>query len=256
MDDSITMFLIGGLLSLAVFFAVLAYRADRKSRLTAYKLQIERIERAGYELQFDMHGLFNQLNSMGAGLFVKEAAQNYDKLTEYSRHLRDQLSYRHKVLWSVGEELDFVAARVEWYAKLHSIKIVTDFRTDSPATANAKIPALLLYAFADNSLRHGIKNKGDDGNLGISIMAMGRQMMASISDNGVGQKAAMEANHNTNGKGSRLVRLYESLFAESESGGLEFTRRELHPGETHPGMLAEVKWNPRQIERSMQKIRT
>lgn len=236
------------------WLAFMAYRAVRKSRQLLVQLWVERIGRTGYDLQFDMHGLFNQLNSMGAGLFARDAAFNYDKLTEFSRHMREQLTYRHRVLWTVQEELDFITDRVEWYSQLNNLKVTTDFRTDTPATTLAQIPALLLYTFADNSLRHGIKNKGEAGNLEIMIKTEGRQIHARVLDNGVGQIIAMAANNNSRGKGRNLIKLYQLLFGKSNRGGLSITRQEACPGATCPGMQVEVRWNPYKVESCLKKV--
>jgi sensor histidine kinase YesM len=72
---------------------------------------------------------------------------------------------------------------------------------------------MLIQPHAENAIKHGITPKGSKGNLVIDIRSIGRWIICSVTDDGVGRPH------------SRL--LNEKRYGKHRSRGIELTRERL-----------------------------
>ncbi len=59
------------------------------------------------------------------------------------------------------------------------------------------MPPLIVQPFVEKAILHGLKNKeGDDGILTVDIIQVDNKIKYTITDNGIGRKAAGKISHN------------------------------------------------------------
>lgn len=136
--------------------------------------------------QVNPHFLFNALNTISNLSIIEKA----DKTTEVIYFLSDMLRYtiRHEIenLVTIEQELDYVKK----YLRIQQIRMghKLDFSIDvDPEILKLKMPFMILQPIVNNSIDHGIYSV-DNGIIRIYSEDMGKDILLTIEDNGVGME--------------------------------------------------------------------
>jgi tetratricopeptide (TPR) repeat protein len=142
--------------------------------------------------QMNPHFLFNSLNSINDYIMHKDPKQASTYLAKFSKLMRKILNNSKQKLISLEEEL----AAVELYMELEALRFKNKFEfkiqvQEDINLENAKIPAMLIQPFLENSVKHGMKNLERKGEIILAItQEENDRITITIRDNGVGRHNA------------------------------------------------------------------
>ncbi len=161
-------------------------RNDLINNMNIYKQQSLR-------QQMNPHFIFNTLNSIQLYILEKDHISSHKYLTKFAKLMRLILDNSQQTTIPLKDEFD----ALKLYLELESIRLSGKFEYSIEIENNdllkAKIPALLIQPFVENSIWHGIMLKTTkDGWVKISICQKNDFIICSIEDNGIGREAAQK----------------------------------------------------------------
>jgi LytS/YehU family sensor histidine kinase len=157
------------------------------------KLKASELEMQALRAQMNPHFIFNCLSSINHFILKNEMEAASDYLTKFSRLIRIVLINSKNKLITLEDELEMLRL----YLDMERLRFKNAFSyhinfTNSIDIDNIYIPPLLLQPFAENSIWHGLMNKEGEGRLEIGLSTENNFLICSITDNGIGRKAAAE----------------------------------------------------------------
>lgn len=195
-------------IALLIITAGATYYALRQKLNTNKKLQLKNVEIArkneilesvnrnlqdqALRIQMKPHFIFNSLNSIQFLILQKENEKAFDYLSKFSQLLRSALEFSDEEFIELEKELKWL----ELYVQLeslrfnHGFEFVVENSMSAGALAKAKIPPLLIQPFLENAIAHGLMTKPTNRNLKLSLNGDESQFVVTITDNGIGRKAA------------------------------------------------------------------
>lgn len=148
------------------------------------------------QAQIKPHFLYNTLDTIQWKAISKENYEVADLINNLSDFFRLSLS----------DDREFVAIDEEVNQAISYLKIqearhgnIFTYKTDIDySILDVKIPKLILQPLLENSIYHGIKPKGMDGLINISIKNLDSQIYIEVEDNGQGIESKKLHQLNTN----------------------------------------------------------
>ena len=166
--------------------------------------------------QIQPHFLYNTLTTI-SNLCRKDPEKAEDATVMFSRYLRMNLDSLKKM------EPVMVAAEIEHvkiYLELEQMRFGDQLRVEYDIKESKfKIPALSIQPIAENSVKHGIREKDGPGTLKISTSRDGDYYVIIVEDDGVGfdtSQPIVEDGRTHVGMNNVLDRLKEMCDAETE----------------------------------------
>ncbi|MCD2491274.1 histidine kinase [Lacrimispora sp. NSJ-141] len=194
--------------------------SDRKKEEEMLQESLKTTQDQAFNLQINQHFLFNTLNTI-AGLAVKEEAmQTYQAVGDLSQLLRYTLRTSSYFV-TLGEEIEYLKN----YTNLQRLRFGKRLEVEymiSSLLLQEKVPFNFLQPVAENSFKHGFKNKKGKMKLSVRAEREENRIKLTVIDNGEGieaetLKALREkiengcAEHGT----AMVVRKLESLYGGS-----------------------------------------
>jgi LytS/YehU family sensor histidine kinase len=191
-EDQVQRTLLFALIPVVVAFSFIVfifYRAKRESffkqKEAEFNFNKSELELKALRAQINPHFIFNCLNSIHHymhGNDVPKAGEYLVKFSQLIRHVLETSSYRMIPLAD-----DLQALRL--YMQLEQLRMdhAFDFEitTDPGIDIHAvQVPPLLIQPFVENSIWHGLNNRGRDGKINISIKRDENMLTCIIEDNG------------------------------------------------------------------------
>ena len=142
--------------------------------------------------QMNPHFLFNSLNSIKLYIINNEKKNAVYYLNKFSKLVRKILEASSLKEISLAEELE----TIELYMNIENIRFSNEINFDISIedgidTHAIKIPSLILQPFLENAIWHGLSSKEGDKSIHINVKKENDYFTSiSISDNGIGRKAA------------------------------------------------------------------
>ena len=177
--------------------------------------------------QLNPHFTYNAINTVGSAILNSEPQKAYDSLTRLSRLFRrvvDQAFLPYKTL---GEEIDFVRDYLDVEKSRFGDKLNYEINAEKGIDRNLKIPKMLIQLFVENSIKHGIFHKKEEGKVTINVSQSGSVIKITVEDNGVGRKIAALQNKGRQGKGMVILRNYLNLFKEQFNRDITFEHSDI-----------------------------
>jgi two-component sensor histidine kinase len=181
-------------LLLLVVFLLLRLRQKRaqwrEHEKMALKEKILDLEQLALRAQLNPHFIFNSLNSFYQYVIHRDLAGASKFINDFSRLIRLLFETAALTEISLDKEISFLSIYMELEkTKLNNIfsyHIVVDEHIHPEEVI---IPSFVLQPFVENSIRHGLQNRGDDkGELSVSFaMEQENMLTVVIDDNGVGR---------------------------------------------------------------------
>jgi hypothetical protein len=181
-------------IALLVFIALMYARFKQQRAQLQLQYKLSETELQVLRLQINPHFMFNALNSIYSLIISNDVSKAETYLIKFSRMLRNTLNQSTSTLIELQEEL----TTLTHYIDLEQLRLSHSFSytitVDSGSVDESyKIPPLLLQPFVENALLHGLKNKvAGNGILSITINQTDAMLHITITDNGIGRKAAAE----------------------------------------------------------------
>jgi LytS/YehU family sensor histidine kinase len=201
----ITMIIVGGMLGLGGFSALLVLVAiltkslaggKRKAELTASaqtnRANVEALERrlleaemAALQAQIEPHFLFNTLALIGQLIETnpEQAAIVHTHLIKYLRAALPQL--RENCNGKLIQQIELSRAYLLIMQARMQERLTFDI--DVPKELeNAAFPSLMIQTLVENAIKHGLEPKIESGHIQITARMGEQEIQVEVSDNGVG----------------------------------------------------------------------
>ncbi|MCX6271323.1 MAG: histidine kinase [Bacteroidetes bacterium] len=165
--------------------------------------------------QIDPHFTFNAMNSIGAVIYKEDKQKAYRFFTRFSSLIRAVLESSDKTERSLHEEIEFVTNYLELEKLRFKEKFSYKIEIEPDIDPGLRIPKLIIQAYVENAIKHGLMHRESDGLLSIRLSKKPGLVLIEVNDNGVGRTASKEYNKNnpaSTGKGLRIMDEYYELF--------------------------------------------
>jgi hypothetical protein len=216
-----SLMLVGISLLLAGPWRFYHYRLNRESRR---RKQLEE-QLTSMHSQLNPHFVFNALSSIEGLVSSQENERANEYLSSFSDIMRDTLKNSRELLISLSQELD----TLEKYLRVEQLRF--EFRwtlqIDPELDLDAiEFPPMLLQPVVENAIRHGVASLGRDGEIKITCLKKGNDLIIRVLDNGGCRKKK-----NTPGQGYGLKITEERMQRLKELYKREHIHFTLDPGD-------------------------
>jgi sensor histidine kinase YesM len=198
---------IGSAILLVVFLTIWLTRLNikKKSKEIRIRNELSRLQMNSIIKQFDPHFTFNVISSVGALIMdgKKNAAYNY--VVTLSNLLRTVLVDGSIMVRTLSEELDFVKRYCELQKLRFKERLIYSFHINENINLQRLIPKMTIQTFVENSIKHGIENRIEGGEVFVRIEENNNTLEIIVSDNGVGRKIAGSLTSKREGYGLRTI---------------------------------------------------
>lgn len=170
--------------------------AINRNRQLSHEKQILTLEQDMLRSQMNPHFIFNSLNSIKLYIINNEKENAVYYLNKFSKFIRKILIASTEKEITLEDELD----TMKLYMNIENIRfsnaIHFEIEVDpSINTSNVKVPSLILQAFLENALWHGLSSKKEDKRIKLEVYEEEPDFITiSISDNGIGRRASERIN--------------------------------------------------------------
>jgi len=159
----------------------------RVRTLTGLKVSVDKAitaEVAFLQAQIKPHFLFNTLNTISS-FCDTDPIRAQQLIDDFSAYLRQSFDFRDlKMCAPLENELNLVNSYVKIEKARFGDKLQVEFDIDS--NIRTKIPILSIQPLVENAISHGIRKKGGDGIVRISVKNLQRSIRVTVEDNGQG----------------------------------------------------------------------
>lgn len=145
---------------------------------------LQQAELEALQEQIKPHFLYNTLDTIGYLSLESPGEETYDAIETLGNFYRKFLSKGSKEI-SISEEIEIVKD----YLKLQKLRYEDIFEDEyeiDEEASRVRIPKLILQPLVENSLYHGIRLKGEQGTIKITVTKDEEQIRISIYDTGIG----------------------------------------------------------------------
>lgn len=202
------------LIPIVAMIWILARRYERQ-RTRRQMATIER-EKTLKELQVNAIRLksiphFNSNVLSGIEYFVMN--HSVDEATYYlglySRFTNTTLADIDRAARTVDEEVDYLENYLKLQKMRYGDKLTYNITVDDDVNRQALIPNMLLHTYTENAIKHGITHKDSPGNVDVRVSSKIREghrwVIVSVTDDGIGRKAAGQLHEKTNKMGLNIL---------------------------------------------------
>lgn len=187
-----------GALVVLILAAVIFVFYIRK-RNAEFNSKVANTELKALRSQMNPHFIFNSLNSINNYISKNEPAQATAYLSKFAKVMRMILENSEKKSIPLADELK----SLELYMQLESKRLDDKFNytinvAEDIDKENTMVPPMILQPFVENSIWHGITQKGGKGHIKIDITKNSQMLHCIIDDDGIGIGKNNNSSANTN----------------------------------------------------------
>jgi len=184
--------------------------------------------------QIDPHFTFNVLTSVSSMVAQEKPDEANRKIALLSKLIRECVETSDIIYRTLGEEITFVRnyLELERSRKLGLFEFTIDVRDD--VDTSRPVPKMIVQLLAENSLKHGIRPKGQGGIIGIFVSRDDRNLLITVRDNGIGRKAARTLATDSTGRGLKVIDQIFALLNQYNHEKLDYEITDLADGSGAP----------------------
>jgi len=186
--------LIAGII-IAISWWLIIRRIRLEQAKSATQSKINELEQMALRSQMNPHFIFNCLNSIQNFLLHNNFEKTNEYLTAFAQLIRQTLDNSSRSSINLENEIKYLNS----YLELESMRFAHSFehsiQLDPAINAdNTYIPTMILQPYVENSIRHGLRYRQEDGLKTVKIIfeKRGNTLLCIVEDNGVGRKKAAE----------------------------------------------------------------
>jgi sensor histidine kinase YesM len=160
---------------------------ERKDR----NLQVSNLEAKAYRAQMNPHFIFNALNGMQTAMILGGEEEFNKYITSFSKLIRNTIEMSSVDRISIADEVAYITNYIDLQGHRLEQKIDLEFTIDPKIDPDEVfLPCMMLQPIVENSIVHGIIPKEDKGKITIDLVQENQMLKVSVTDNGIGRKAA------------------------------------------------------------------
>lgn len=177
-----------GILCIVIITSYFIYKNAQSSKVANQMLALKSLRS-----QMNPHFIFNALNSVNHFIAQQDERTANKFLSEFSQLMRLVLENSQEDFISLQKEQEILML----YLKLEHYRFRDKFDyevTIEPtiATESIQVPPMLIQPYVENAVWHGLRYKKERGQLKLSFYTTGNDLIAEISDDGIGRKKSAE----------------------------------------------------------------
>lgn len=226
---------------LGIYFFVLTFiylirnlQIIQQRKVKAREDRLAELQLGAVSTYLDPHFTFNTLNTITSLIYKEEKVKAHEVITRFTSLIRTTLMQAGKVSRSLKEELEFVKNYLE-IQQFRFGKIFTwEIKNEDNIDLTLPVPKMMVQQYAENAIKHGLKNKGADGRLEIILHQQHNETQIFIRDNGVGREKAKTINEPGTGKGLITMQQVFDLFQKTHKIQITQTIKDLKDDSGNP----------------------
>lgn len=205
-------YIIYGLAAVAALLLVIGFLVLNQNKLRAKQRAAEleqnamKLEQQLLRSQMNPHFIFNSLNAIQSFLYDHNPEEAGNYLSKFAILVRLILENSRREFIPLEKEIKFL----EHYLELQQLRfedafdfeIITSSDIDIKATA---IPPMLAQPFIENAVEHGFQRLKDKGQITVNFELKEKELLFTITDNGIGRTAAAKLYGTQNGNHASLA---------------------------------------------------
>jgi LytS/YehU family sensor histidine kinase/ligand-binding sensor domain-containing protein len=194
--------------------------------------------------QMNPHFIFNCINSIDALIQSNDKYNATLYLNKFAKLLRNILDSSNQNSITFSKDIDTLKLYIELEELRNENKFKTTFSIDKELLeSDYKVPPLIVQPFVENAILHGLKNRdGEHGILTIDIKKINEQIQYTITDNGIGRKAAEKIMQNKESHyGMQISNDRIKLFNKEETASVQIN--DLYNNQAAAGTTVTVNLN-------------
>jgi two-component system, LytTR family, sensor kinase len=191
---------------------------NEKLRVAQLSSQLSEAQLSALKMQIHPHFLFNTLNSI-VGLIQEDKHSAELMTTKLSDFLRMTLQNAGEPMVTLKQEFYFLKTYLDIEKVRFQERLTAEFIYDEKILS-AKIPNLILQPLVENSIKHGISRKKENGRIEISALRSENRLILQVEDNGNHSEKKSNGFLTSNGNGlglqnteARLRQIYGENFS-------------------------------------------
>ncbi|GAB3758418.1 sensor histidine kinase [Spirosoma pomorum] len=190
-------------------------RSALQMRLQEKELDVIRLkqlttdaELKSLQARMNPHFLYNSLNAI-AGLTMTNPEKAEEMTLQLSKLFRYSMGSQHSNSITVQEEIDILNT----YLAIEKVRFGDRIRFDVTVDDNCQlvtIPRFLLQPLVENSLKHGLKDILQRGELLVSVTRTAYELVINVADNGIPFPDSLQLGYGLQSTFDKLNLLYGS----------------------------------------------
>jgi len=171
--------------------------AETEKKAEKHKTESLKFQLQSLRSQMNPHFVFNAISSISSHLKEDNIEHSKHLLNSFARLMRSNLEFAETEKISLEEEIkflkDYLNLEKNRLANQFDFEIVFDKKMDFDFI---EIPSMLLQPYVENAIKHGIMPLKKDGFIEIKFKEKEDILECTITDNGIGRKAAAKKQDN------------------------------------------------------------
>ncbi|MGE0560916.1 MAG: histidine kinase [Flavobacteriales bacterium] len=168
-------------------------KSQNLQKIAENEKKIIELELKALKSQMNPHFIFNTLNSIQHFILENKFKDSNRYISNFSKLIRMVLNHSDKNYITLREEIDML----NLYLGIEQVRFNHEFEHRINVSEKVdldfdKIPPMLLQPFVENAIWHGLMNKNEKGRIEIDFDIEEDFLLCSVTDNGIGRKAAEE----------------------------------------------------------------
>ncbi|MES2332471.1 MAG: two-component regulator propeller domain-containing protein [Bacteroidota bacterium] len=226
--------------SLAILFVFRWQVSRKKAKLVKEmaSLQTASLEQQAFTSLMNPHFMFNALNSIQHYINVQDRQNANRYLTDFASLIRKNFESAQQSFIPLEQELE----NIRIYLRLEQMRFTNKFTYHIAIDHNLDIenwmiPTMMLQPLLENALLHGIMRSNIDGLLEIELKEQDKNLLITITDNGIGvansSAAKVNSGHKSHGMG--LIKKRIAALSHFVSQPVTISMSPAFEDETNPG---------------------
>jgi len=204
--------IIYGLLLVICIIAVTSYFIYKNAR--ASKIANQLLALKSLRSQMNPHFIFNALNSVNQFIAQQDERTANKFLSEFSQLMRLVLENSQQDFIPLQKEQEILSLYLKLEHYRFRDKFDYEIKVDPDVNADSiEVPPMLIQPYIENAVWHGLRYKEMKGNLLLHIQKVNGDIVAEITDDGIGRKksAALKTEHQKKHNSTGLKNIAERL---------------------------------------------
>lgn len=201
----------------------LLQEAERNRMKADYERNIIEVEMLANQMRINPHFLFNSLNAIKNLIQQELNKQAVKYLVMLARFSRQVLETAKSPTHSLLEEFSLVRNYIELEKNRFDERFSCVIEVPEGLPENLQIPPLLLQPFVENAIWHGLlPSEKEKKLLSLSARWVERNVLITISDNGVGRFHVASENRRHKSRGTEITNKRIALFNTLQQDTLQY----------------------------------
>jgi LytS/YehU family sensor histidine kinase len=167
--------------------AIIVFRYRQKQKLVNLKNEIDKYRQRLMTQQINPHFIFNTLNSIQYFIYNNKKEESMEFVSQFAQLMRLNLYNSQRDTIALQDEIE----ALKLYLELERTRLedLFDYSIEIDPAIDSKtqlVPSFLIQPLVENSIKHGVLNRKQKGNIQTRIIRKKDSLIYSVIDNGIG----------------------------------------------------------------------